>query len=73
MNVRLNFGLVRKYGMLLILLLVVGGFSLLSNRFFTLSNFTIITRQIAINALVAAGMTLVILLEIGRASCRETV
>ena len=62
MNVRLNFGLVRKYGMLLILLLVVGGFSLLSNRFFTLSNFTIITRQIAINALVAAGMTLVILL-----------
>lgn len=62
MNARLNLSAARKYGMLLILLLVVGGFSLLSSRFFTLSNFIIITRQIAINALVAAGMTLVILL-----------
>lgn len=62
MRLRLDFGFVRKYGMLLILLLVVGGFSLLSDRFLTLSNFIIITRQITINAVLAAGMTLVILL-----------
>lgn len=62
MKLRFDFSLVRKYGMLLILLLVVGGFALLSDRFFQFSNFIIITRQIAINAVVAAGMTLVILL-----------
>ncbi|MGE5508173.1 MAG: ABC transporter permease [Chitinophagales bacterium] len=55
-------GLFRRYGMLLILLLIVGCISLLSKNFLTLSNFLVITRQVSINGLVAAGMTLVILL-----------
>jgi ribose transport system permease protein len=54
--------LVRRYGMLMILLLIIGGISLLSRAFLTLSNFLVITRQVSINGLVAAGMTLVILL-----------
>lgn len=54
--------LFRRYGMLFILLLIIGGISLLSENFLTLSNFLVITRQVSINGLVAAGMTLVILL-----------
>lgn len=54
--------LLRRYGMLMILLLIIGAISLLSPNFFTVSNFLVITRQVSINALVAAGMTLVILL-----------
>jgi ribose transport system permease protein len=48
--------------MLFILLMIIGGISLLSENFFTFSNFLVITRQVSINGLVAAGMTLVILL-----------
>lgn len=52
----------RRYGMLMILLLIIAAISALSKSFLTLSNFLVITRQVSINGLVAAGMTLVILL-----------
>lgn len=52
----------RRYGMLMILLLIIGGISVLSREFLTVSNLLVITRQVSINGLVAAGMTLVILL-----------
>ncbi|MGE5623703.1 MAG: ABC transporter permease, partial [Methanocella sp.] len=54
--------LLRRYGMLIILILIIGGISLMSRAFLTLSNFLVITCQVSINGLVAAGMTLVILL-----------
>lgn len=47
---------------ILILLLVTVVFSLLSDRFFTLSNFTNIFKQISINAILASGVYFAILM-----------
>lgn len=52
---------VKRFGMLIILGLIILVISLLNERFFTVSNFLIILRQVSINAVVAAGMTVVIL------------
>lgn len=51
----------RRYGMLLVLLAMMVVASLLSDRFLTSANLMNVTRQVAINAILAAGMTVVIL------------
>jgi ribose transport system permease protein len=53
--------LLRDYGSLLGLLLIGAVLSLLSDRFLTTSNLINVARQVSINAIVAAGMTLVII------------
>jgi len=52
---------VRRYGMLFVLLAMVVLASLLSDRFLTTNNLLNVARQVAINAILAAGMTVVIL------------
>lgn len=51
----------RDYGSLLGLLLIAAVLSLLSDRFLTASNLVNVARQVSINAIVAAGMTVVII------------
>jgi len=53
--------LLRDYGSLLGLLLIGAALSLLSDRFLTTSNLINVARQVSINAIVAAGMTIVII------------
>jgi len=53
--------LLRSYGSLLGLLLIGAVLSLLSDRFLTTSNIINVARQVSINAIVAAGMTVVII------------
>ena len=53
--------LLRKFPIILGFIGVVVLFSILTNRFFTLSNFLNVFRQISINAIIAFGMTFVIL------------
>lgn len=53
--------LLRDYGSLLGLLLIGAVLSLLSDRFLTTSNLINVARQVSINAIVAAGMTVVII------------
>jgi ribose transport system permease protein len=53
--------LLRTYGSLLGLLLIGAVLSLLSDRFLTPSNLINVARQVSINAIVAAGMTVVII------------
>lgn len=51
----------RRYGMLLILVAMTLLAAALSPRFFTTANLLNVTRQVAINAILAAGMTVVII------------
>jgi ribose transport system permease protein len=53
--------LLRNLGMLPVLVLLCLGFGFATENFFTLSNFSIMTQQAAINIVLAAGMTFVIL------------
>lgn len=53
--------LIRRYGMLLVLFFMILLASMLSDRFLTSGNLLNITRQVAINAILAAGMTVVII------------
>ena len=53
--------LLRTYGSLLGLLLIGAALSVLSDRFLTASNLINVARQVSINAIVAAGMTVVII------------
>jgi ribose/xylose/arabinose/galactoside ABC-type transport system permease subunit len=53
--------LLRDYGSLLGLLLIGAVLSVLSDRFLTTSNLINVARQVSINAMVAAGMTIVII------------
>lgn len=53
--------ILREYGSLLGLVLICAVLGLLSDRFLTASNLINVARQVSINAIVAAGMTLVIL------------
>lgn len=53
--------LIRRYGMLIVLILMVILASMLSDRFLTTANLLNVTRQVAINAILAAGMTIVII------------
>jgi len=53
--------LLRTVGMLPVLLLLVLGFALMSENFFTVQNLSIITQQASVNIVLAAGMTFVIL------------
>jgi ribose/xylose/arabinose/galactoside ABC-type transport system permease subunit len=53
--------LLRDYGSLLGLLLIGAVLSVLSDRFLTTSNLINVARQVSINAIVAAGMTIVII------------
>ncbi|WP_211442102.1 ABC transporter permease subunit [Collimonas humicola] len=54
-------GVLRTAGMLPVLLLLVLGFALMSENFFTVQNLSIITQQASVNIVLAAGMTFVIL------------
>jgi ribose/xylose/arabinose/galactoside ABC-type transport system permease subunit len=51
----------RRFGLLLVFLLLALGLSLLSNRFLQITNLMNILRQASINGIVSVGMTLVIL------------
>lgn len=53
--------LAARFGLLLALLLLIAALSLLSDRFLTLPNVLNVLRQISINAIIAFGMTAVIL------------
>ncbi|NMB00048.1 MAG: ribose ABC transporter permease [Firmicutes bacterium] len=53
--------LIRRYGMLLVLIVMVLLASMLSDRFLTTANLINVMRQVAINAILAAGMTIVII------------
>lgn len=53
--------LLRRYGMVLAFALLVVALSILSNSFLTVSNILNVARQVSINAIIAAGMTFVIL------------
>ncbi len=52
---------IKKFGLLVLLLLIIGVMSSLSPRFLTFSNIINILRQSSINGIIACGMTLVIL------------
>ncbi len=52
---------VKKFGLLILLLAIMGVMSFLSPRFLTFSNIINILRQSSINGIIACGMTLVIL------------
>lgn len=53
--------LMRTVGMLPVLILLMIGFGLIADSFFTAQNFSIIAQQASINIVLAAGMTFVIL------------
>lgn len=53
--------LLRRYGMVLAFALLVVALSVLSSSFLTVSNILNVARQVSINAIIAAGMTFVIL------------
>lgn len=53
--------LLSRFGLLLALLVLAAVLSLLSNRFLTQSNIINVLRQISINAIIACGMTVVII------------
>lgn len=53
--------IVKRFGMALILIAIIAVVSVLNPRFFSVSNFLIIMRQVAINGTLAAGMTMVII------------
>lgn len=52
---------IRRYGMVVVLGILVGALSLASDRFLTTANLLNVTRQVTINGILAAGMTVVIL------------
>ena len=59
---QLDWGnLLAKFGLVLALLALITVLSILSDRFFSLNNFINILRQISINAIIAFGMTVVII------------
>src|SRR5512139_2842753 len=51
----------KRFGSLIAFLAICLIFGILSDRFFTISNFMNVARQVSINAIVACGMTLVII------------
>ena len=53
--------LLAKFGLVLALLALIAVLSILSDRFFSVNNFINILRQISINAIIAFGMTVVII------------
>jgi len=53
--------MIRQYGILIGLIGLISAFSILSERFFTLSNMLIVMRQTSVVAFLAFGMTFVIL------------
>ncbi len=53
--------LIRRYGILIGLIGLIIGFSILSDRFFTISNMLIVMRQTSIVAFLAVGMSFVII------------
>ncbi|UUP18628.1 ABC transporter permease subunit [Nitratireductor thuwali] len=54
-------GIIRALGMLPVLLLLAIGFELLSGKFMSINNLSIVMQQASINIVLAAGMTFVIL------------
>lgn len=53
--------MIRRYGILIGLIGLITGFSILSERFFTISNMLIVMRQTSIVAFLAVGMSFVII------------
>ena len=51
----------RQYRILLVLLLEILIVSLISNAFFTMTNLMTVVRQVSMTAIIAAGMTVVII------------
>jgi len=61
MTKSVNTELIRKYGLLLVLVVMVGIMSSVSKYFFTVTNIFDILRQVSINGILAIGMTFVII------------
>lgn len=61
MFARNSMAFFRRFGMLMVLILIAAILSALSPRFLTLGNLMNVARQVSINGVVAAGMTVVIL------------
>ncbi len=57
----LSSDMIRKYGLILILLLAIIVLSIVSDTFLTFTNIMNVLRQVSINGILAVGMTLVIL------------
>ncbi|WP_164667705.1 ABC transporter permease [Virgibacillus doumboii] len=57
----LSLSAIQRFGMLIILILIIITFSFLSPHFFTYSNMMSMLRQIAVIGIIAAGQTLVII------------
>lgn len=55
------FEMLKKYGLVIVLVLMVIVLSLISETFFTVTNLINVLRQISINGIIALGMTFVIL------------
>lgn len=60
-RIKFNKILIQNYMLLGILIIVILVFSLINPRFFTLSNFINVMRQISMNLIIACGMTLVLI------------
>lgn len=60
-NLRVNRETIYQYASLIGLLVLIVILSILSDNFFTINNFLNLFRQVSINALIAVGMTFVIL------------
>ena len=54
-------GVIRALGMLPVLILLAIGFQLLTGKFLSVNNLSIVMQQASINIVLAAGMTFVIL------------
>jgi ribose/xylose/arabinose/galactoside ABC-type transport system permease subunit len=70
MNIAVS-DMVRKYGLILALLLGVVILSIISDAFLTFNNLMNVLRQVSINGILAVGMTLVILTAGIRRAVRE--
>jgi ribose transport system permease protein len=57
----LSFDRLRQYGLIIALILLIVAFSFTSEYFFTANNFMNIARQVSVTAIVAVGMTFVII------------
>ncbi|SDE10496.1 inositol transport system permease protein [Paenibacillus sp. UNCCL117] len=57
----LSAGMMRKYGLIVILLLAVIALSIVSDAFLTVTNIMNVLRQVSINGILAIGMTFIIL------------
>lgn len=57
-----KIGNIRQFGLVFVLLALIIAMTILSNKFFTTSNFINVARQVSVTAVTAVGMTLIIII-----------